>query len=98
MRRKSLGIMKLLLIPVWLIAMIMKLGMKLLLNMSEFAVGLIMMIYFVCIVITVCRHEWTQTFLVLAGAGITVVLVIAATSAVYLFENILNAVNDFMIS
>lgn len=97
MRRKSLGILKLLLIPVWLIAMILKLGMKVLLNMSEFVVGLIMMIYFVCIIITVCRQEWTQTFLVLAGAGVTVVLVFAVTSFVYLIENLLTAVNDLMV-
>ena len=90
--------MKLLLIPVWLIAMIMKLGMKLLLNMSEFAVGLIMMIYFVCIVITVCNQEWIQTFVVLAGAGVTVVLVVMASSVIYLIENLLNAVNDFILS
>lgn len=86
------------LIPVWIIAMVMKLVVKLLLNMSEFVVGLIMLVYFVCIIITVCNQEWGQTCLVLAGAAVTVVLVMAATTIIYLLENVLNAVNNFMIS
>jgi len=90
--------LKVLLIPVWFIVLVMKLGVRLVLNMSEFAVGLVMMIYFVCIVITVCKQEWMQTCLVLAGAGVTVVLVMAATTVIYLLENVLNAVNNFMIS
>ena len=90
--------LKLLLIPVWLVAMVMKLSMKLLLNMSEFAVGLIMMVYFVCIIITVCQKEWTQTCLVLAGATVTFVVVTAVTSVSCLMETVLAAVNDFMVS
>lgn len=89
---------KVLLFPVWIIAMVTKMAVKLLLNLSEFAVGLTMMVLGVCIVITICQQEWTQTALVLAGAGMMVVFVAVAASLLGLVESLTVAVGEFMLS
>ena len=89
---------KVLLIPVWIIAMGMKMAVKVLLNLSEFAVGLIMMVFGVCIVITICQQEWTQTALVLAGAGMTIAFATVAASVIGLVESLTTAVGEFVLS
>ncbi len=83
---------KILLLPVMLLLWILRLLMKIGMEISSFVLGALMVIVFACIVFTIVQHTW-NSMMILMAMEIVLVLVTAGTG---LIEGLLEAAGERM--
>ena len=83
---------KILLLPVMLLLWILRLLMKIGMEISSFVLGALMLIVFVCIVFTIVQRTW-NSMMILMAMEIVLVLVTAGTG---LIEGLLEAAGERM--
>ena len=83
---------KILLLPVMLLLWILRLLMKIGMEISSFVLGALMLIVFACIVFTIVQHTW-NSMMVLIAVEMFLVLITAGTG---LIQGLFEAANERM--
>ena len=87
---------KILLLPVALLLAILRLLVKIGMEVSSFILGALMLIVFGCIIFTIVQHTW-NSMLILIAIEVFLVLVTAGTGIIdYYLESASGALADFL--
>lgn len=88
--------LKVVVFPVLLLMFVLKLAAELLMNIGSFAVGLVMIVFLICLGMTAYQHLWSQMFLVGLGAVGVMLVTFAATAVLFTLQEITSTLTSFV--
>ena len=89
-------VLKVLTLPVLLFVFVLKILAELLMNIGSFAIGLVMIVFVICLGMTIYQHLWSQTILVGLGAATFILMTFAASFVVLLLQDATSALAAFV--
>ena len=89
-------VLKVLTLPVLLFVFTLKILAELLMNIGSFAIGLVMIVFVICLGMTIYQHLWSQTILVGLGAAAFILMTFAASFVVLLLQDATSALAAFV--
>lgn len=89
-------VLKVLALPVLLLAFILKLIVKLLSGIGSFAIGLVMIVFIICLGMTIYQHLWSQLFLVGLGVIVFLLMTFTGTAVFFILQEAASALRTFV--